>query len=478
MIDVSRSDHSGPVADEPELIGSGQNHGTGHIHSHGHSHSHTPASPASQRVRKLLAFATVPLVIATVVALIWMWPRDNANAAANAPQSLVGATVTGVSIEPCESEALDGTTERWCDQVSVRLERSTKSNDLVTFQMSPELGIRLKNGDSIYVDRVPSVFSESQGEFVYSFYEYQRERPIGVLVTVFVLAVAFVGRRNGLRALLALALSLGVLIKFILPAIVAGQHPLLVSLVGAACVMFLALYLSHGINARTTTAVLGTLASLAITGLIAWVSVAAANFTGLSNDEATYIRATNGNLDIKGLLLAGIIIGALGVLDDVTVTQASAVWELHEANPNRGWLGTFRAAMRIGRDHISSVVNTLVLAYAGATLPLLLLFTQSGTPIGEILNGEPVATEIVRMLGGSIGLIAAVPITTLLAALVVSVDSDSKSEDSRRDEGKDRVKSSKSAIPRGKQAAVRVSAPADTHWKPSKRERDVFKTDE
>ena len=142
----------------------------------------------------------------------------------------------------------------------------------------------------------------------------------------------------------------------------------------------------------------------------------------MASEATGYLRATSNAIDLRGLLLAGIIIGALGVLDDVTITQSSAVWELHQANPRLGFLDLYNAALRIGRDHIASAVNTLVLAYAGASLPLLLLFTQVGTPFGELFNGEPVATEIVRMLAGSIGLMASVPITTALTALVVAQD--------------------------------------------------------
>jgi len=180
------------------------------------------------------------------------------------------------------------------------------------------------------------------------------------------------------------------------------------------------LYLTHGPSARTSTAVLGTLLSLALIGGLGAAFSAAAELTGLDDQTSNLIATLGTAVDARGLLLAGMIIGALGVLDDVTVTQTSAVWELRRANPALGPGALFSAAMRIGRDHVASAVNTLVLAYAGASLPLLLLFTVSGRALGDVVTAQDVATEVVRTLVGSIGLVASVPITTGLAALVAS----------------------------------------------------------
>ena len=182
--------------------------------------------------------------------------------------------------------------------------------------------------------------------------------------------------------------------------------------------MFVALYLAHGINARTTTAVLGTVGALFITGVLAWIFVTGTHLTGLASEESGLLAASLSGVSLKGLLLGGIVIGSLGVLDDVTVTQASAVWELHQANPSYGFSRLYAAGLRIGRDHIASTVNTLVMAYAGASLPLLVLFTLSSRQLGDVLTSEILAQEIVRTLVGSIGLISAVPITTALAAFV------------------------------------------------------------
>jgi uncharacterized membrane protein len=396
----------------PELAAPGHHHGHGHG---GH------AAPGSVAVRRLLFVITVPLVIANVIALAVLWPRTTSSTSAGsltAAPPLIAATVTGIDVVACNTQFDADLAASTCLDVTVTLHGKAHGGEESTFQQTLNDPARLRVDNRIYVTELGT----NQSKPTYGFYEYQRERPLLALLAAFVIVTILIGRRSGLRALIALALSLGILVKFMLPAIIQGRSPLLVALVGASAVMFLALYLSHGINVRTTSAVLGTMASLGITGLLATLAVKAAHFTGLSGEESSYLGATASQIDLRGLLLAGIIIGALGVLDDVTVTQASAVWELHQANPNLGFRGRFEAAIRIGRDHIASVVNTLVLAYAGAALPLLLLFTGAGTPLSEVFNGEPVATELVRMLAGSIGLIAAVPLTTALTSLVVGFD--------------------------------------------------------
>jgi uncharacterized membrane protein len=405
---------------------SGQNDEHGgepiHSHGHGHGHGHGPAPKGSRRVRRILTFITLPLIVLNVIALIVLWPKHGSEAGplsspAGVPP-LVAATVTDVELINCNSEfELDAGATK-CVVTTARLEGKANRGKATKFEGSLITSARLRPHDKIYLTELSGQGSEKK----YGFYEFRREKPVLILLAGFVITALIIGRRSGLRALLALGLSLVLLVKFMLPAIIEGRNPLLVALVGSAAVMFLALYLSHGINVRTTSAVLGTLVSLGITGGLAAIATKAARFTGLSGEETSYLRATAEQIDLRGLLLAGIIIGALGVLDDVTVTQASAVWELHQANPEMGFRGRFDAALRIGRDHIASVVNTLILAYAGASLPLLLLVTQAGTSLAEAFNGEPVATELVRMLAGSIGLMTAVPITTALTAFVVGLD--------------------------------------------------------
>jgi uncharacterized membrane protein len=220
---------------------------------------------------------------------------------------------------------------------------------------------------------------------------------------------------RGVAALLGLAISLLILVAFIVPAIIAGKDAVLVALVGGSAIVLVALYLAHGYTPLTHVAALGAFAALALTTALSWAVVALAHFSGLASEESFYLLLIPG-FDLSGLLLAGVVLGAIGALDDVTVTQASAVWEVRQANPALGQGALFASGLRVGRDHIASTVNTLLLAYVGAAMPLIILFSLSQQPLGAIASSEVVAVEIVRTLVGSIGLVAAVPITTWLAA--------------------------------------------------------------
>jgi uncharacterized membrane protein len=195
---------------------------------------------------------------------------------------------------------------------------------------------------------------------------------------------------------------------------------LAVAVVGSAVILFAVLYLTGGFSVRTTVTVLSTLLSLGLIAALAWIFVTASNLTGLADEEAVFLQAAAGEINLQGLLLGGIVIGSLGVLDDMTVTQVAAVWELRRANEGYAFADLYRSATRIGRHHIASTINTLVLAYAGASLPLLIYFTQSELPLGRIFTSEVIAVEVIRTLVGSIGLIASVPITTALAAFVAA----------------------------------------------------------
>jgi uncharacterized membrane protein len=256
--------------------------------------------------------------------------------------------------------------------------------------------------------------------FEYVFLEPDRRSPLLVLAGVFVIGVVALGRWRGTSALLGLIATLLVLFLFVVPAILDGRDPLAVSLVGSVVIAFAALYLSHGVRVQTTVALLGTLGGLLCAAILAVVFMDAAEITGLASEEALFLTALGTDLDLRGLILGGMMIGALGAIDDITVTQASAIWELRSADPARSRRRLLRSGLRIGRDHVASTVNTLVLAYAGASMPLLILFVLSDQPADTVASGEIVATEIVRTLVGSIGLIASVPITTWLAVDVVT----------------------------------------------------------
>jgi uncharacterized membrane protein len=385
----------------------------------GHAHDLSKASPV---VRRRLTLAVAPFILATVIGLIVLWPSGpDESALSGVADERAAATVTDVTERECEG--LPGTGGAFsCVRVTARLDEGADEGESVEFDMAESAGVRkISSGDGIFVGRAPGA-EDVEGAQQFYFADYQRSRPLILLALLFAVVVVALSRWRGLSALVGLALSLLVLIRFVIPAILDGSNPVFVSIVGASVIMFAALYLAHGLNVRTTTAVLGTLCSLLLTGVLAVLFVGAASFTGLASEEAAFLQISAEQVNLQGLLLGGVIIGTLGVLDDVTVTQASAVWELHLANPSYGVRELYASAVRIGRDHIASTVNTLVLAYAGASLPLLILFSLSSRPLGELITTEIVAEEIVRTLVGSIGLVASVPITTFLAATVAKGD--------------------------------------------------------
>jgi uncharacterized membrane protein len=284
-------------------------------------------------------------------------------------------------------------------------------------------------------DNLVLTYDKSQPpEGQYDIKDFQRGPPLMSLAIAFALFVLVIGRWRGAGAIAALAVSFGVLVKFTLPAIVAGENSIEVAAVTAGVILFAALYATHGVSVRTSVAVLGTALSLVLIGGLGEVGTKLAHLSGLGDDNAATVAGYFHKVDIQGLLLAGIIIGALGVLNDVTATQVSSVWELKAADPTLGAADLFRVGMRIGRDHIGSTVNTLVLAYAGGSLPLFVLLTTSSQGWTGAASAEVVAEEIVRTLVGSIGLAAAVPITTALAAYFASGEGgdDEDGQDSNR----------------------------------------------
>ncbi|MFJ9666539.1 YibE/F family protein [Streptomyces sp. NPDC101219] len=423
--------------------GAGPEPGHGHPgpsggHSHGHSHSHGPAAPVSRHLRKVIAAILIPFAAAVLTGLVVLWPGGapaHERTGVGFDRQTQQATVTEVVEVSCKSvnasggvptgdtstaegssaqQQADGT----CKKATIRVDTGQDKGRTFTEIVQPDQSRQLSRDQEVVVAYEPSAPEDLQ----YSVTDVNRRFPLALLAGIFALAVVVVGRLRGVMALVSLALSFMVLNFFILPAVLQGSNPLAVAVVGASAIMLMALYLCHGMSARTSVAVLGTLISLLLIGILGSVFIGWAALTGNTDDNTGLIHGLYPGIDMSGLLLAGVIIGSLGVLDDVTVTQTSAVWELHEANPLMSRRALYRAGIRIGRDHIASVVNTLVLAYAGAALPLLLLFSIAKSGVGTVANSELVAEEIVRTLIGSIGLVASVPVTTALAALVVSAD--------------------------------------------------------
>ncbi len=356
------------------------------------------------------------LVVAVAVGAFSLWPRHHRAAAVSPGRQdstrIVDAVVTRVTPRPCardeQQQALPGTT---CSKVVARRADNQRT---VTFDFTDQSGGIVTAGRRV---KLSVIEQQGQPPF-YNIVDLERGRPMLLLTLVFVAAVVGFGRWQGIRSLIGLVGSFVVIVGFIVPAILDGRSPVAVALVGSLAIMIVSLYLSHGLARKSTAAVVGTALALGLTGALAVVFVRAASLTGLASEEALNANFQVGGLSLRGLLLAGIIIGGLGVLDDVTMSQASLVFALRRANPAAPLSSLIGASLTVGRDHIAATVNTLFLAYAGASLPLLILFATSGDPLGSVATSEVVAVEIIRTLCGSVGLIAAVPLTTVLAALL------------------------------------------------------------
>ncbi|MFC4007353.1 YibE/F family protein [Nonomuraea purpurea] len=381
----------------------------------GANHAHDTTVPSSRRTVVASLAVLVPLAIATLAGLLWLWPdgRQDTGTPQTGVERLTG-TVKSVTLKRCPA-ATEGTPQP---------DPATCGNAAVTVYEGPDQGkdveLRLPSGPGAqHFAAGDDVILLRHSDGTYQISDHDRATPLWLFGAAFALAVIAFGRWRGLTALVGLAVTFVLLLTFVIPGILQGRPPMLVAIVGAAAIMLAVLYLTHGFSVPTSMAVLGTLGSLALTGVLSYGALGFAQLNGITDDSALMLDMSL-KIDTQGLLLASIIIGALGVLDDVTVTQAVTVAELAHANPSYGFTRLYRAASRIGRAHIASVINTIILAYAGASLPLLLLFSIGEQPLGDVLTTPVIAQEIVRSIVGTLGLIAAVPITTALAALTAS----------------------------------------------------------
>ena len=375
-----------------------------------------PAGNRGEPVRQVLVWSVVAVGVAALVGLVAFWPRGEAPDLGMQPGSHVNAVVTGLTTRTCESMEVVADTE--CTYAEIEITSGPDPGSTGVFVAADDDLSRpsVQIGDEVVVLDVPT----SPPPYRYSFWDYQRTPSLLWLALLFVVAVVAFGRWQGLRALIGLGASVLILVAFVVPSLLRDQPAVPVALTGAILIAVLALYLAHGLTMSTTVALAGTLVSLLLITFGALLAASAAELTGLADEQAQILRVTAGALDLRGLLVAGIVVGALGVLDDVTVTQVSTVAALRRTDPTMGRRALYTEAIRVGRDHVASTVNTLVLAYAGAALPLVLLFAQGTLPVARILTGEVVAVEVVRMLVGSIGLVLSVPITTALAAIVLT----------------------------------------------------------
>jgi Predicted multitransmembrane protein len=388
------------------------------------------------------AALTVFLILmaaATLFGLIRYWPSETSAADRVASSEFAAPGVTfpiatvsevlppcagadsQVGAPPAQNQggdtALDSAT---CGAIRVVLEPETGDwNDELTVTISvprPVTTSGLQAGDKVQLLKIPAQGAEPAA---YSFLQVQRGAPLALLLALFILVVAIVARLRGVLALVGLGFGGLIVITFMLPALLEGQPGIRVALIGSSAIMFVVLYLAHGLSTRTSTALAGTLFGVGITAFLGVLAVHLARLSGVADDEGATLAAFNETMRPRDLLTAAIIIAGLGVLNDVTITQSSAVWELRAAAPHLPRRALFRSGMRIGRDHIASSIYTIVFAYAGAALPVLLLLFIYERPVLDLLQAEAMSEEIVRTLASAIGLVLAVPATTAIAALTV-----------------------------------------------------------
>jgi len=358
----------------------------------------------------------VVLAVATAVGMAVLWPGETPTGVG---ESIVAdtesATVTRVDQFACQSLGTNT-----CSRVTVRLESGPDEGRETSFQigvggLDPEVEV---NDRVRVVENAVAPGAEAVEGQEYALSDFERRRPMLLLALLFGAVVILLARVRGVLSLIGLAVSLAVVLGFMVPAILDGKSPLAVAIVGSFAVMLTTIALAHGTGPKSLAAMLGTGASLLLTVALAVLFTNLTHLTGLSSEEALFLQTSESGLSLEGLLLAGMVVGALGVLDDVTISQSSTVLALRGANPSQGFRQLFTRALSVGRDHVSAAVNTLVLAYVGASLPLLLIFSSSSLGFSDALNLELIAKEVVATLVGSIGLIAAVPITTALAAFL------------------------------------------------------------
>jgi uncharacterized membrane protein len=400
-----------------------------HHHSHGLSPGPSPIGPLPARIVVGLLAA---IGVAVIVGAAWLWPsRQHVDIpmpfqnASGGAVTTVGGHVLSSGLGDCGSPsagqvlttaprpATPGAGQ--CVQTLVGIDSGPNAGANTLLEFSPGPGQpQFAAGNRIRITRQV----DDRGATSYAFYDFERGWPLVALAVVFAVVIVAVARWRGLLALVGIVVAFLVLVVFLLPALRDGAPAIPVALVASAAILYAVIYLAHGVNMRTSAALLGTLSALLLAAGLSWAAIELAHLTGLSDEQNSAVSAYLGSVSISGLLLAGFIIGSLGVLNDVTVTQASTVFELAHVGGDTSRRAIFLSAIRVGRDHIASTVYTLVLAYAGSSLPLLLLFSVANRSLGDVLTGESVAIEIVRSAVGGIALALSVPLTTAIAAVL------------------------------------------------------------
>lgn len=395
-----------------------------------------------------LAVVVLAIAAAALAAMVMLWPEADdvprgLNPYGAEGVSTVDAKVTKVVPFDCNSEGVGPDNipqvEGDCAHVAASASGGTATFDLDAGRYKAGIDV----GDEIRVVRI-----EPEGQKPsYEFLDFRRGLPLSALAAVFAILVVAVARWRGLFAMVGIGVTLLALTKFVLPAFLSGESPLIVAVVGSTAIMIVVLYLAHGVSIRTTSALFGTLVGIAMTAAIGLAATGWTSLTGVGSEDDQALIATVPAVDLKGVVAATMVIAGLGVLNDVTVTQASAVWELRSLQPTARAASLFASAMRIGRDHIASSVYTLVFAYAGSAMTVLLLITAYQRGLTEIATTEQIAQEIVRTLVGAIGLVLAVPITTLFAVWLAPRARDAEGSGSH-------VTAGPSSSPRGSHALL------------------------
>ncbi len=387
---------------------------------HGHSHGVPADVEVGARARNALVVFLAVLGVLAASGLIWLWPDSATMAAAiDVPFDAPGVTYEDAGIrevaDGCLSQDGSGSTAP-CQTATVELRTGEDAGQVVDVELlGPQAQAGLRPGDSVEVARIPT----DDGP-LYSYSGTNRLPTLIVMGLLFVACVLAVARWRGLFALLGLGFAGFVLLGFMLPALISGKPGMAVALAGSTAIMFVVLYVAHGVSIRTSTALAGTLLGLAVTTGLGSLAVGAARLSGFADEQDYDLAQLVPGLDFQELLLCAIIIGGLGVLNDVTITQSSAVWELRAAAPEMSRARIFASAMRIGRDHIASTIYTIVFAYAGGALTVLLLLYFTNREVIDLFGVEMFAGEAVRTFASAIGLVLSVPITTGIAALTVA----------------------------------------------------------
>ena len=387
--------------------------------SHSHSHEDVHVQVGARAKAVLIGFLAV-LAMLTAAGLIWLWPSAaEVKAGIHHVSAAEGVTESSGRItkiaDHCEGQFDSSSGPVACVTYDVTvLEGPDKGSTQSVEVTGPQSQAGLRSGDVVQVSRI-----DNNGDVFYAFRGVDRTPVFIALAVMFVVAVIAVARWKGFFALLGLVVAGGVLVRFIIPGILLGKPGVLAAIVGSTAIMFVVVYVAHGISIRTSTALAGTMLGLVVTAGLGYASVYLAKLTGFAEETEWDLQNLAPGLDFRQLLIAGLIIGGLGVLNDTTITQAAAVFELRAAAPAMSRREIFASGMRIGRDHIASTIYTIVFAYAGGALVVIMLVYFTSESLLLTINQEMFASEIIRTLGSSIGLILSVPITTGIAALAV-----------------------------------------------------------